>query len=103
MTSIGTTTPWIAYTRPNPHARLRLFCFPYAGGGASIFRRWSDELPPSVEVCPVQLPGRENRLREPPFTRIDPLVRALAHALRPNLNRPFALFGHSMGALIGFE
>ena len=60
-------------------------------------------LPPDVTVCPVQLPGRENRLAEPPFTRISLLVRGMAHALRPFLNCPFAFFGHSMGALISFE
>jgi len=82
---------------------FRLFCFPYAGGGTSIFRTWQDMLPPDVTVCPVKLPGRENRLAEPPFTRISLLVRGMAHALRPFLNCPFAFFGHSMGALISFE
>jgi medium-chain acyl-[acyl-carrier-protein] hydrolase len=56
-----------------------------------------------VEVCAVQLPGRENRLLEPPFTRLEPLVEALAGALLPYLDRPYALFGHSMGGLLGFE
>lgn len=95
--------PWIASLRPKPAAALRLFCFPYAGGGASIFRGWAAALPPAVEVYPVQLPGRENRLRERPFTQISPLVEALADALRPYLDRPFAFWGHSMGALISLE
>jgi medium-chain acyl-[acyl-carrier-protein] hydrolase len=95
--------PWMIYPRPNPAARLRLFCFPYAGGRASMFRHWPEALPPSVDVGLVQLPGRETRLGEPPFTRLEPLVRALAEALRPHLNRPFAFFGHSMGALVSFE
>jgi medium-chain acyl-[acyl-carrier-protein] hydrolase len=82
---------------------LRLFCLPYAGGGASIFRRWSAGLPGSVEVCPIQLPGRETRLKEPPFTRLSPLLHALGDAVRPYLDRPFALYGHSLGALIAFE
>jgi medium-chain acyl-[acyl-carrier-protein] hydrolase len=94
---------WLAYREINPRARLRLFCFPYAGGGASSYRGWSAALPADVEVCPVQLPGRESRLREPPFDRLEPLVGALADALRPHLDLPFAFFGHSLGALLSFE
>ncbi len=96
-------SPWLACPKPNPQARLRLFCFPYAGGGASTFRTWADDLPADIEVCPVQLPGRENRVREQLFTQLLPLVETLASALRPSLNTPFAFFGHSMGALISFE
>lgn len=87
----------------NSQSNFRLFCFPFAGGGASLFRTWQDLLPSDITVCPVQLPGRENRLAEPPFTRIALLVRGLVHALHPLLNCPFAFFGHSMGALISFE
>jgi medium-chain acyl-[acyl-carrier-protein] hydrolase len=94
---------WIAFRKPNPRARLRLFCLPYAGIGASIFRTWSDGLPADVEVCPVQYPGRGTRLMETPFTQLSPLVQALAQALVPLLDKPFALFGHSLGALVGFE
>jgi medium-chain acyl-[acyl-carrier-protein] hydrolase len=94
---------WIAFRKPNTQARLRLFCFPYAGTGASIFRTWSDGLPSDVEVYPVQLPGRGTRLMETPFIQLAPLVQALAHALEPLLDKPFAFFGHSLGALIGFE
>lgn len=96
-------TPWIAYRRPNAQARLRLFCFPYAGGGANIYRGWSGRLPPEVEVCPVQLPGRETRLREPPLRRMPPLITALAQALEPYLDLPFCFFGHSMGAVVSIE
>ena len=97
------TNPWINCPKPNPQARLRLFCFPYAGTGASTFRTWSDQLPPDIEVCPVQLPGREKRLSEPLFTHLSPLVKILALILLPYLDRPFAFFGHSMGALVSFE
>ena len=95
--------PWLAYHRPQEAARIRLFCFPYAGGGASLYRTWAQGLPPQVEVCPVQLPGRENRIREEPFRRMETLVEALAAGLAPLLDRPFAFFGHSMGSLIAFE
>lgn len=94
---------WIVVPRPNPQARLRLFCFPYAGGGASIFRTWPQSLPETVEVCAVQLPGRENRLRETPFTDMPGVVQTLGEVLRPCLTLPFAFFGHSLGAFIGFE
>lgn len=95
--------PWV-YTRlPRPEASQRLFCFPYAGGGALIFHSWPDALPPTIEVCVIQLPGRGARLLERPYKRMESLVSALADALAPMLDKPFALFGHSMGAWIGFE
>lgn len=103
MTSAPFPTPWLTCPRPNPRARLRLFCFPYAGGSTMIYRQWQDALPAEVELCPVQLPGRAARLREAPFTRVEPLVAACAEALGPYLDKPFAFFGHSMGATIGFE
>ena len=102
MTSISSFNSWIFASRPNPQARLRLFCFPHAGGGASFFRPWIGMLSPDIEVCPVQLPGRENRLKERPFNQFSPLISELAQALRPYLDRPFAFFGHSMGALVSF-
>lgn len=82
---------------------MRLFCLPYAGGGASIYRLWPSELPADIDVCAIQLPGRESRLRDPAFTALSPLVHSLAQALLPALDLPFALTGHSMGALIAFE
>lgn len=88
---------------PNAAARLRLFCFPYAGGGASVFREWAGALPADVELVAVQLPGREGRLGEPPFKALPPLVAALAEALAPALDRPYACFGHSMGAWLSYE
>ncbi|HEY9282299.1 MAG TPA: alpha/beta fold hydrolase [Pyrinomonadaceae bacterium] len=83
--------------------RLRLFCFPYAGGAAHIFRQWPQGLPPSVEVCAVQPPGRGGRLRERPITSLRQLVAEAAPALRPYMDLPFAFFGHSMGAVVAFE
>lgn len=103
MKIISTYNAWVTCPKPNPQAKLRIFCFHYAGGRASIFRTWTDSLPPTVEVCPIELPGRGTRLMEPPFTRLQPLIQALTQALLPSLIKPFAFFGHSMGALVSFD
>lgn len=100
------TQLWLRRLKPNPQARLRLFCFHFAGGSASAYRTWPAALAdrqPDIEVCAIQLPGRENRLKEPPFTEIAPLISTLVNVLRPELDRPFALFGHSMGAIVAYE
>jgi medium-chain acyl-[acyl-carrier-protein] hydrolase len=94
---------WFVRPRPDPGAALRLFCFPYAGGGAPVFHPWREALPPAVEVCAVQAPGRGVRLGERPFTRLLPLVAALGGAIQSLLDRPFAFFGHSIGGLIAYE
>ncbi len=94
---------WIVRFRPEPDPDLRLFCFAYAGGGASVFRTWPGGLPRGVEVCALQLPGHESRIGEAPHRSVGPLVAALAEAIDPYLDRPFAFFGHSMGALVAFE
>ncbi|GCE14881.1 thioesterase II family protein [Tengunoibacter tsumagoiensis] len=103
MTAASSLSPWFQFARPDSQARLRLFCFSYAGGGASVFRKWADQLPPEIELYPIQLPGRESRFGEAPFTQIAPLIQALSQAIRPYLNRPYVFFGHSMGALVSFE
>jgi len=97
------TSPWFTCARPDPNARLRLFCFPYAGGGASIYRGWENYLPPGVEIFAVQPPGRGGRFKEPALDRMDSLVAAVANAMQPFLDRPLALFGHSVGAFASFE
>jgi medium-chain acyl-[acyl-carrier-protein] hydrolase len=94
---------WVVRFRPNPQARLRLFCLPYAGGSASVFRTWPALLPTEIELCAIQLPGRESRLGEPPLVRLASLVQTLAQAIFPYCTMPFAVFGHSLGALVGFE
>ncbi|RKH21369.1 thioesterase [Corallococcus praedator] len=97
------TESWLSHHTPRPEARVRLFCLPHAGGGASLFRTWAPHLAPDVEVLPVQLPGRENRLRETPLTEVPALVEQLVDVVRARQDKPFALFGHSMGALLAFE
>ena len=82
--------------------RLRLFCFPYAGSGASGYAGWQSHLDPGIQVMPVQLPGREGRMGEPRFTDLPSLIVDLDRELGPELESPYVLFGHSMGALIAF-
>jgi acyl transferase domain-containing protein/surfactin synthase thioesterase subunit len=94
---------WFAYRTTRAEAAVRLFCLPYGAGSASAFRSWQQGVPDWLEICPIQLPGRENRLREPAFDDCDRLVEALADVLAPQLDRPYALFGCSMGGLIAFE
>lgn len=96
------STPWLVRSKAAGDEPVRLFCLPYAGGGASAFRSWPARLP-GVDVLGVQPPGRETRLSEPPLTRWQPLITALADAVAGELDRPYAIFGHSMGARVGFE
>lgn len=94
---------WTLRLAPRGDASVRLFCFPHIGGGASAFRHWPAAVPPYVDVCSVQLPGRESRLGEEPIRRMEDLVVALHAGLRDALDLPFAFFGHSLGALVAFE
>lgn len=94
---------WVYYFKPNPDANVRLFCFPYAGATALVYRTWAQKLPPSLEVIAIQLPGRFTRMREPAISNLRDLVQPVASALEPFLDKPYAFFGHSMGALLAFE
>lgn len=89
--------------QPRPAARLRLVCLPHAGGGASFYRTWLTLLPPDVELLAVQYPGREDRWSDPMIDRMDELVSAIADDLATELDRPYALFGHSMGSAVAWE
>jgi surfactin synthase thioesterase subunit len=82
---------------------MRLFCLPYAGAGASVYRTWAADLPSDVELCAVQFPGREGRFRERAASNVSELLPPLVAGLRPLLDRPYAIYGHSLGALVGFE
>ena len=95
--------PWFPFVKPAPGAALRLFALPHAGGGASLYQSWRGRLPVGVELWAVQLPGHETRLAEPLVGHVPTLMGALVEALRPVLDRPFVLFGHSLGGLLAFE
>lgn len=94
---------WFHIPKPVADPALRLFCFPYAGGSASIYHDWVDLLPANVELCAIQLPGRGNRFKEAAFTSMTALVDDLIIAITPLLDTPYGFFGHSMGAQIAFE
>jgi medium-chain acyl-[acyl-carrier-protein] hydrolase len=94
---------WIVCPKPQPSADIRLFCFPYAGAGVAVFRDWGKDLGPNVEVCCIQSPGREHRLRERAFEHMRDLLPPLIGSLRPWLDRPYAIYGHSLGGRIAFE
>ncbi|GCE32135.1 hypothetical protein KDA_76190 [Dictyobacter alpinus] len=113
MTVSLSPSAWVRSPHPLPQAQLRLFCFPYGGGDASLFHAWPQALPPDVadhiEICPIQLPGRAHRIHEPLFTRLSSLIDVLvpqdlvASPLYPYLDKPFAFFGASLGGLLAFE
>jgi medium-chain acyl-[acyl-carrier-protein] hydrolase len=97
------TATWFSAIKPRQDASMRLICFPYAGAGATIFRPWLTSIGEQIDLRVANLPGRGFRLREKRFERMQPLVEPLAEALYPLMDRPFAFFGHSLGALIAFE
>lgn len=95
-------SPLHCYT-PNAPARLRLVCFPHAGGTADFYRDWAAALPPQIELVAAQYPGRRERIAEPPIDEMDRLAAELATALTATTARPYAFFGHSMGAAVAYE
>lgn len=88
---------------PDPAARTRLLCLPYAGGGTVEYRQWAQRAPAGLQIVPVSLPGREARMREPAVRDMGELIAALAPAIEPLIDRPYAVFGHSMGAWVAYE
>lgn len=92
---------WLTNAIPK-HAPIRLFCFHFAGGGASCFSGWANSFGDDVAVCPVQLPGRESRFREPRITSFNDLINELYDQLAPHLQEPYAFYGHSLGGLIAY-
>ncbi|MBC9726549.1 thioesterase II family protein [Streptomyces sp. TRM68367] len=94
---------WFHRPEPRPEARIRLVCVPYAGAGAGVFRHWTTGLPTDVELVAVRLPGRENRVREQPYSDWPALVAAFSAALMEQVPPPYMLFGHSMGGMLAYE
>lgn len=101
MTDTQFSRPWLPFGSGPADADARLFCLPFAGGGASNFAAWRNRFP-GIGVAPVQYPGHETRIDEVPLQSIDRMVTALADAITPLLDRPYLLFGYSMGAKLAF-
>ncbi|WP_354639861.1 thioesterase II family protein [Kitasatospora camelliae] len=99
----GAADTWIRRFHPAPDARVRLVCLPHAGGSASYWFPMSAATPPEIEVLAIQYPGRQDRRQEPCLETIDALAAQVTEALKPYRDLPLALFGHSMGAVVGFE
>jgi medium-chain acyl-[acyl-carrier-protein] hydrolase len=98
-----TMSPWVSIKPSNGRSLGRLFCLPFAGGGAAAYHRWIGRILAGIDVARVNLPGRETRLEEPLFTHLPSLVDTLVEELVLLIDRPFAIYGHSMGALLAFE
>ena len=101
--SVSVTDLWVVRPQRVANPRLRLICFPYAGGGPAAFRPWARALPPDVELCIVHLPGREGRWREPVLSHLDAVIGPVVEALLPLLGTPYVFYGHSLGTLLAFE
>ncbi len=96
-------SPWLIRYKRHPAASVRLFCFHCAGGSASEFRTWPTHLPGKIELLAIQQPGREGRVNEPFIGAVEDLVSGVVAAMTPFLDKPYAIFGHSFGAVAGFE
>ena len=94
---------WILKTKNSVEADHKLFCIPYAGGGATVFRDWQRHFGNKVSVCPIQLPGRESRMGEPLVNDIHRLADMIYEGIKDELDRDFSVFGHSMGGMVAYE
>lgn len=94
---------WFICPIKQPNPSVRLFCFPYAGGGTIIYKDWLKRFPSNIEVHMAQLPGRERRFNEQLPTSVEAITSAFRQEIKPFLHQPFIFFGHSMGALLAYE
>ncbi|HXP20729.1 MAG TPA: alpha/beta fold hydrolase [Streptosporangiaceae bacterium] len=103
MTPGASACCWLSNWTEAENVTLRVFCLPHAGGGASAFRAWTRDQPAGVQICAVQLPGREDRTGEPLPAAVVALTQVLAPVLLPHLDVPYVLVGNSVGALVAFD
>jgi epothilone polyketide synthase C len=97
------TDGWLVFPRPVASPRARLFCFPFAGAGATAFRAWAESMPADIELVAVEPPGRAGRIAETPVTSVKMFTDGLFPSLLSHLDRPFAFFGHCLGGVTAFE
>lgn len=100
---VDVSSKWFVRPQVKPEAKSRLFFFPYAGGAPAVFTKWCADLPSHIEGIVVHYPGRGSRFNEPTIKDMPRMVADLAQNIQPLLDKPFAFFGHSMGAWIAFE
>ncbi|PIE44830.1 MAG: hypothetical protein CSA45_05225 [Gammaproteobacteria bacterium] len=98
-----TVSPWITCYAPRPDATMRLICIPHGGGGPQSYKEWAEELPEHIEVLALSFPGRGSRRAEAAIHSMVQLANEVTEALKPYLNKPYVLFGHSVGALVAYE
>ncbi|MEU0393696.1 alpha/beta fold hydrolase [Streptomyces sp. NPDC006208] len=106
MSAIDAVTPnrgWISARFTVGLPRLRLLCLPHSGGSAAAFNAWRPYVPEGIELAPLELPGRGSRIAEPVPEALEPLLEAVLIGLRRELTMPYALFGHSFGAVVAYE
>ncbi|MGF7238072.1 MAG: thioesterase II family protein [Frankia sp.] len=103
MTGDHAGSPWLVTRIPRSRPRVRLIAFPFAGGNAGVFDAWAPLLPPEIELCAVQYPGRHERSAEPAPRRMAQLLGDLERGLRGQLDRRYVLYGNSFGALVAYE
>jgi surfactin synthase thioesterase subunit/acyl carrier protein len=99
----GKSGSWLVVRRPRPNAQVRLFCFPFAGGGSAVFDSWGDAFDPSIEIVAVEPPGRLRRINESPVRSVEEFARSLLPQLSDKLDKPFAVLGHCLGGLTLYE
>jgi surfactin synthase thioesterase subunit len=99
----GHARNWLIIVGPRAAPRLRLFCFPFAGGGSAVYRTWAQSIDPTVEVVAIEPPGRLGRITETPIADMNEFVEQLVSEMEELLDRPFAFFGHCLGALTMYE
>ena len=104
MSITDSKSRWVTQPNPRPDAKVRLFCFPYAGSSAVVtYKYLADNLPEFIEVCPVEFPGRGTRMGEKLIDNIEEILSNISISIDEWLDKPFMFFGHSMGALISYE
>lgn len=98
-----TLCPWLIRYNGDDSSAIRLFCFHFAGGSALAFKSWAQYLPDDVELIAIQLPARDGRYSEPALTDMSQVIAGLIPVIAPYLDKPYIIYGHSLGALIGYE
>jgi len=96
-------TDWLSHLRISNESKLRMFCFPYAGAGPSVYKDWPQGIANSVDLIGINYPGREALSSHAPMSNLNEIVGKVAVKILPYLDKPFVFFGHSMGAYVSFE